>query len=377
MKKVLTILLSVFMIFSLVACGNGGGESGNEGGSEPTAEKEQVLYYCAYLGDFGLYDLGHSAAKAVAEKYDMELSVVEYGTDGSVAVNSYLDALENKHYDYVLALGWYIDGVIEDVAEQYPDTKFVYFDTSATLQFTHDNVYGVSFAQNEGGFLVAVYNALMSKTGKIAIINREGPIFYDFATGWLAGAKYAMQEMGLPVTYEYGVVGDNTTTGWYEATNALLDKGCDAFWPISSINMLAVAQAAEDRGGIGNGITVVGVDYDCWSYYDNTGGAEGYNNITTSMTKNIPECVDLIFESIKGNGSVTPGNRVYGIADGGVGLVDNPHYQEVTPEEVKATIADLMAKVTSGEIDVPSYFDLDDVDAFNRYRDNPAAAFGE
>ncbi len=383
MKKVLSILLALLMVFSLAACANNnGGDSENEGGEEaPAAEKEQMLYYCAWLGDFGLYDLGHSAAKAVADKYDMDLTVVEYGQDAAVAVNTYLDALENKHYDYVLGLGWYIDGVAEEAAGEYPDTKFVYFDTSASVKYEHDNIYGVSFAQNEGGFLVAVYNALMSKTGKIAIINAgDGPIFNDFGTGWLAGAKYAMKDMALPVDYEYAYVTDSSASGWYESTATLLDKGFDAFWPISSINMLACAQAVEAKGGLEAG-HVVGCDYDQWEYYENvkaTGGeADGYNNIATSMTKNIPACVDAIFNSIKGNGNITPGNRVYGIADGGVGIVMNSHYEEITPEDVKATINDLMAKVSSGEIDVPSFFDFGSVEAFEAYRDNHLADFAE
>lgn len=49
----------------------------------------------------------------------------------------------------------------------YPDTTFILFDTSPTGDFEGlDNVYGITFGQNEGGFLVAVYSALMTKTGQ-------------------------------------------------------------------------------------------------------------------------------------------------------------------------------------------------------------------
>ena len=81
-----------------------------------------------------------------------------------------MDALETKHYDYVMAMGWYItDTVVEKSRSgEWSDMTFILYDTAPDLDLAGlDNIYGVSFGQNEGSFLVSVYSALMSKTGKI------------------------------------------------------------------------------------------------------------------------------------------------------------------------------------------------------------------
>lgn len=108
MKKVLALILAAAMAFGLVACGGGGDSSstpaagsGNAASTASTAgsgEKDgTLLYYCAFIGDFGLGDMGNRASLAAAEKYNLEYKLVEYGTDSSVAVNSLRDALETSN----------------------------------------------------------------------------------------------------------------------------------------------------------------------------------------------------------------------------------------------------------------------------------------
>ena len=46
--------------------------------------------------------MGWRAAQAAGEKYGYDVTLVEYGNDNSQAVNSLVDALETKHYDYVI-----------------------------------------------------------------------------------------------------------------------------------------------------------------------------------------------------------------------------------------------------------------------------------
>ena len=191
MKKLLALTLALVMCLSLVAFG-----------SKASAEKPKtVLYYCAYIGDFGLGDMGWRAAQAAGEKYGYDVTLVEFGNDNSQAVNSLIDALDTKHYDYVIASGWYISDTVIEMSRngEWSDITFILYDTAPSTDFSGtDNIYGVSFAQNEGSFLVAIYSALMSKTGKIGcVINVDAPVTNDFGTGWLNGYKYAVKEMGM------------------------------------------------------------------------------------------------------------------------------------------------------------------------------------
>ena len=48
MKKLLSILLALLMVFSLAACNQGGGNSANAGGNEQPAEKTKVTVWHTY-----------------------------------------------------------------------------------------------------------------------------------------------------------------------------------------------------------------------------------------------------------------------------------------------------------------------------------------
>ena len=43
-----------------------------------------------------------------------------------------------------------------------------------------------------------------------------------------------------------------------------------------------------------------------------------------------------------------------GFAEGGVELVEDAHYEEVVPEEIRTKVAELKEQITSGDITVPT-----------------------
>lgn len=393
MKKALAMVLALVMCLGLVACAGSGSNSTPATtkastdtqapaaeGSGKAAEGKTMLYYTAYIGDFGLADMGWRAAQAAQEKYGYDVTLVEYGNDSSQAVNSLIDALDTKHYDYVMAMGWYIsDTVIEkSKSGEWADTTFILYDTAPSTDFSGtNNIYGVSFAQNEGSFLVGVYSALMSKTGKVGcVINLDAPITNDFGTGWLCGVKYAKKTLGLNVDSMYTYMGELTVQGDYESVNVVMDNGCDYVYNVGASVSLGAMQAADEKGGYENGKFIIGTDYDQYTYFETVGDVQGYKSMVTSMLKNIEPCVALLMQNINGEATgIEPGNHTYGVAEGGTGLAENDWYKQNTPEDVQKQIADISAKIASGEIDVVSYFDFPTYDDFATYRDNIDAEF--
>lgn len=393
MKKALAMVLALVMCLGLVACAGSGSNSTPATtkastdtqapaaeGSGKAAEGKTMLYYTAYIGDFGLADMGWRAAQAAQEKYGYDVTLVEYGNDSSQAVNSLIDALDTKHYDYVMAMGWYIsDTVIEkSKSGEWADTTFILYDTAPSTDFSGtNNIYGVSFAQNEGSFLVGIYSALMSKTGKVGcVINLDAPITNDFGTGWLCGVKYAKKTLGLNVDSMYTYMGELTVQGDYESVNIVMDNGCDYVYNVGASVSLGAMQAADEKGGYENGKFIIGTDYDQYTYFETVGDVQGYKSMVTSMLKNIEPCVSLLLQNINGEATgIEPGNHTYGVAEGGTGLAENDWYKQNTPEDVQKQIADISAKIASGEIDVVSYFDFPTYDDFATYRDNIDAEF--
>lgn len=365
MKKILAMLLVLTMVLALLPA------------TAAAENPKELLFFTAFIGDFGLSDMGNRATDEIAEKYGMNKTLVEYGSyDAALAVNCFWDALETKHYDYFVGPDWYIADILNDAAADYPDTTFILYDTGRDTQYVGDNIYGISFAQNESSFVAAILQALMTKTGKIGVLSSDGPILNDFSTGWLTGARYAKEQMGLDVTYFHSYMPETSMSAVYEMMNVMYDNGCDVVWPITAQMMLAAAQAAEEHGGIENNYFVMGCDYDQYSYFhaiaeeQGSESAVGHENIVTSITKNITNCCVMIIDSIEtGSNTIPTGNKLYHVFEGGVGILENDYYLEKIPQEVRDTIADIIAKVGTGEIEVPSYFDFPTYDDFAAFRD--------
>ena len=57
-------------------------------------EKGKILFFTAFIGDFGLSDMGYRAVQEIAEQYNLEWTLVEYGAyDPALAINSYWDGV--------------------------------------------------------------------------------------------------------------------------------------------------------------------------------------------------------------------------------------------------------------------------------------------
>ena len=393
MKKIIALLLALAMCLSLVACGgsasaekpaadNAGSSAAPAAKEEASNEKKSIIFFTAFIGDFGLSDMGYRAVQELAAEYNMDWTLVEYGSyDAALAINCFWDALETKEYDYFFGPAWYIEGIIDEAAAQYPNTTFVHYDVGKGVEFNAPNVYGITFAQNESSFMAALLQALMSKNGKIGCVSSDSPILNDFSTGWLAGAKYAKNELGLDIEWLHSYMPETSMSAVYEAANVMYDSGCDFVWSISAQMLLAACQAAEEHGGGENGYWVMGCDYDQYEYFkglaaEDANSAVGYENVLTSITKNIASASSDIIASVEaGDGKVAPGNQVWGVYENGVGYLENENFLANVPAEVQETLKGIIEKIGAGEIVVPSYYDFSTYEAFATYRDNADAAF--
>lgn len=193
--------------------------------------------------------------------------------------------------------------------------------------------------------------------------------------------KYAKKEMGLDVSWLHSYMPETSMSAVYESANVMYDNGCDFVWSISAQMLLAACQAAEEHGGHEKGYWVMGCDYDQYEYFkglaaQDESSAVGYQNILTSITKNIAPAASAIIACVEsGDGSVQPGNKVWGVYENGVGYLENENFLANVPADVQQTLKDIIAKIGAGEIKVPSYYDFNTYEAFAAYRDNPDADF--
>ena len=76
---------------------------------------------------------------------------------------------------------------IEEVAPEYPDTKFIFVDNPVETIADIPNLLCITYAQNEGSFLAGYIAAQMSKTGVVgAVGGDDGDVIGDFLVGYRA-----------------------------------------------------------------------------------------------------------------------------------------------------------------------------------------------
>jgi basic membrane protein A len=141
----------------------------------------------------------------------------------------------DQGYDVVVTVGPALGEVTTAASATYPEVDFIGVD-----QFQAeivDGVAGLTFPEDNAGFLVGALAALMSKSDKIGAVcgTNAIPQVWRFGEGYKAGAAYADQFKGT--TTEVIVVYHNndhnafTDPEWgAAAATAMVDQGADAIF---------------------------------------------------------------------------------------------------------------------------------------------------
>jgi basic membrane protein A len=234
------------------------------------------------------------------------------------------------------------------MAEANPEQKFSIVDFAYDPSF--DNVVGQVFATEEGAFLAGYASAAMTQTGKIGTFGGiQIPPVTVFMDGFVLGAAHYNEVHGTEVE----VLGwDPATqtglfTGNFESTDdgralgeSLMDEGADIIMPVAGPVGLGTAAAVQERGGA----WIVGVDND-WFVVNPEYGA-----ITlTSVLKNMDVTTFNVIQSVL-DGSFAGGVTLGNLENGGVGLAPFHDMDSSVPDEVKAELQDVAAKLVSGEL---------------------------
>lgn len=140
-----------------------------------------------------------------------------------------------------------------------------------------------------------------------------------------------------------------------ELTLAQAQLGVDVWFQVAGGSGLGTIDAAHELGRY-----AIGVDADQYVELMNAGSEDLASAVVTSMLKNVDSSLVSTFGKIK-DGSVKWGEvDILGIAENGVGYAQNENYDKLVPQEVRDKVAEISAKVISGELEVRSFFDMDD-----------------
>ena len=359
MKRKILWLFSLLTVVLLIAACGGAAAPAPEGGAAP-AEGEPlkvVLFINGVLGDKSFFDSAQRGVDRAKKELGIQAKTIEAGLDNTQWEPALVDAAANEDYDVFIVGNPDMVSFLENIAQQYPDKKFIIFDAPVNYETCEcANVYSVLYKQNEGSYLAGVYAAAMT-TQDIQGMNSEAvigsvggqeiPVILDFMVGYEQGAKDTNPD--IQVIRQFADSWNDPAKG-KELTKAQYSQGADIVFQIAGGTGQGVFEAAAEDGRY-----AIGVDSDQALIVEDADPDQAAR-ILTSMLKNVDNslfrALQLHLEGQLPYGEI----EVLGIAEGGVGLTRNKFYEQITPDEVKALVDEAQDKILNGEIEVVTAF---------------------
>jgi basic membrane protein A len=277
------------------------------------------------------------------EKAKKDLGV-EYVVIQPRSVSEFQSALARaagQGFDIIIGSSFDMIGPMKEVAKAFPNQKFGLVDVGPDP--IAPNVVSTVTKDWEGSFLVGYIAAKTTKTGTIGFVGgKDIPIIHRFFVGYYYGAKMAKPDVNVLESY----TGSFTDpAGGKEYTLSLINQKSDINFAVAGATSAGVIDAAK-----GSNTFAIGVDSN-QNYM-----APGH--VLTSMVKRVDtQAYDMIKSVVDGKfqGGVV---KYYGIAEDGVSAAMDDNNKGLIADPVLKDVDGLKAKLLSGEIVVPNFFDL-------------------
>jgi len=381
MRKIIALALALVMVCALAACGNPTTESSapaSESATESSAPAESSSAESTAGEGLKIAIITTSGIDDGSFNQDNYEGILAFIADNPTCtvtdikepdLNKCIQAVEDVIADYdVLVLPGFNYAACGTVAAENPDKKIILVDSAPTDAEGNavelDNVYSMTFKEEESGFFAGVAAALQTKTNKVAVVNGIAyPSNVNYQFGFMSGVNYANAKYGTKAeivelaSYAGTDVNNNNVGGNYigsfadEATGkvvgkALIDEGCDILFVAagsSGNGVFAAAKEAKD-------VYVIGCDTD---QYDD--GVNGDSNIVlTSALKVMHLNVQRQLQAIV-DGTFAGKNDTLGASTDSTGYVSEAGRQQLT-EDTLAKLAECYDAVKAGTIVPASNF---------------------
>lgn len=361
--KISTTLAAIAAVLSLglAACGNTDAPSGEDGTAAPaddpaagdgegTASGDSVsvaLIINGELGDEGFFDSANRGVKQAADELGVDTRVVETGFETSEWEPALRSAAASGDHDLIIVGTFPMVEILETVAAEFPDQRFVLYDAVLDV----DNVYSVTYAQNEGSFLAGAFAALVTTSDELekadpdrATVGWVGgldlPVINDFLVGYEAGVAHVNDSVEILTSY----AGDFGDPGrGLELASTQFNQGADIIFQVAGGTGIGVIEAAENQGKYAIGV-------------DSNQNPLAPGTVLTSMMKNVDvslfRAIELFVNDELPFGEVD----ALGIAEGGVGLAKDELYEEHVPQSIKDRMTEIEAEIADGSVTIPSVF---------------------
>lgn len=357
MKKLLSLLLASALTISMLA-GCGGGTDAPADDAADAGEGAKVYNVCnlvnGNLGDKSFFDSAKAGLDKLEEEGKITCKTIEMGAtdaDQPKWLETLYEVSGTGEYDLIICGTYQMPDYLKEVAEQYPDQKYLIYDDT-TYVGVCDNVVNMSFKQNDLGYMIGVFASALTTSGyegtnEDAVLGFLGgvdsPVINDFMYGFLEGAKSVNPDVKVDTRYVTNYY--DTPYGKELALSMINDKKADIIWGVGGAAGNGGAEAAQETGKA----WFIGVDSD----QETTFGAELAAVTLTSGLKNVGDGICWFFDELAAGNEYWGKEVNLGIAEGGVGMVTDKNFTKV-PQEVQDAVLAAQEAIVAGEVVVPS-----------------------
>lgn len=361
MKKFAALLLALVMALSLAACGNQNTPATSGSASGSTSGDEAKVYNVVYLvngnlGDKSFFDSAEAGLDQLKADGRITLTTIEMGgldEDKPKWKDTLYEVSASGEYDVVICGTYQMPDFLKEVADQYPDQKYVIFDDN-TYAGQSANVMNITYKQNDMGYLMGIFAATLTTDTSIEKINEDAvigfvggvdsPVINDFLIGYIEGAKSVNPDIKVDVRYTNDYV--DTSIAKEYGLSMINDNHCDLIWGVAGNAGNGAAEAAYETGKA----YFLGVDSD----QELTLSSDLAAITLTSGLKNIGNSLIWFFDEMDAGRTYFGQEVSLGLAEGGVGIVTDKNFATFANDDLKAAITAAEEAIKAGDVVVDS-----------------------
>jgi basic membrane protein A len=342
-----SIAVAAAAALSLTACSSGGAATSAPASTAPASStapaiKVGMAYDVGGRGDQSFNDSAAAGLDKAKSEFgvDPKESAAANGEAAS-AREERLNQLIDAGYKNIVAVGFAYADSVKKVAGENPDVKFAIVDDSS---ITADNVMNLTFAANQGSFLVGAAAALTTKTKHVGFVGGvETDLIKSFEAGYDAGVKAVDPSIKIDskyLTQPPDFSGFSSVDKGKAAAEGMYQNGADVVYHAAGGSGGGVFTAAKAAGK-----WAIGVDSD----QAKTAAPDVQSVILTSMLKRVDTGVYFFIKSIH-DGTFKGGTQVFDLKTDGVGYSTTGDHLAA---DVITKINDFKQQIIDGKITVP------------------------
>jgi basic membrane protein A len=343
-----------FGVAAMVLTGCAGSDDDGDGGDSSasedicdTAEGDGPNIGLAYdvggRGDQSFNDSAYAGLERTVEELGATCTEVEANQgENDADREERLRLLAEEGYNPIIAVGFVYSPAVDTVAAEYPDVSFAVVDGYSEAE----NAANLTFAENEGSFLVGAAAALKTQADNVGFVGGvDGPLIQKFEAGFVAGVEAVDPNIRIQIQYlsqDDPVKGFENPAGGQTAATGMYDNGADIVYHAAGKSGLGVFDAVEAAG---EGNWAIGVDSDQYLTVD----AAQKPYILTSMLKRVDVSVFEYVEAFA-EGDIPTGFVTYDLASGGVDYSTSGGFVD----DIADQLDEYKQQIIDGEITVPA-----------------------